>query len=53
MSMSDTGITTPTKVSMQFCFIKLLLHLEPSKTKYASQKISTITKITNKKAKNN
>ena len=33
MSMSDTGITTPTKVSMQFCFIKLLLHLNPSKTK--------------------
>ena len=38
---------------MQFCFIKLLLHLDPSKTKYASQKISTITKITNRKGKNN
>ena len=33
MTVSDTGITTPTKVSMQFCFIKLLLHLDPSKTK--------------------
>ena len=33
MTVFNTGITTPTKVSMQFCFIKLLLHLDPSKTK--------------------
>ena len=33
MTVFNTGITTPTKVSMQFCIIKLLLHLDPSKTK--------------------
>ena len=33
MTMFNTGITTPTKVFMLFCFIKLLLHLDPSKTK--------------------